>query len=54
MFWVFSLRWGDMINIADINTEIYNKKIISFLIQYKNERLTEILQGVRCHILWSY
>ena len=30
------------------------KKNISFLIQLKNERLTEILQAVRCHILWSY
>ena len=30
------------------------KKIISFLIQFKNERLTEILQAVKCHILWSY
>ena len=25
-----------------------------FMIQLKNERLTEILQAVRCHILWSY
>ena len=30
----------------------YDKK--SFLIQLKNKRLTEILQGVRCHILWSF
>ena len=40
----------------------YEKKIISFLIQSKNEiliqskneRPTEILQAVRCHILWLY
>ena len=32
----------------------YDKKIISFLIQFKNERLTEILKAVRCHILWVY
>ena len=29
-------------------------KIISFLIQFKNSRLNEILQTVRWHILWSY
>ena len=28
----------------------HDKKIISFLIQFKNERLTEILQAVRRHI----
>ena len=26
----------------------------SFLIQLKNKSLTEILQEVRCHILWSF
>ena len=31
-----------------------DKKIISFLVQFKNVRLTEILQAVRCNILWSY
>ena len=31
----------------------YDKKIISVLIQFKNKKLTEILQAVRCHILWS-
>ena len=30
------------------------KNQISFLIQFKNTRLTEFLQAVRCHILWSY
>ena len=30
------------------------KKNISFWIQFKNERLTEILQTVRCQILWLY
>ena len=30
----------------------YDKK--SFLIQLKNKRLIEILQGVRCNILWSF
>ena len=29
----------------------YDKDIISFLIQFKNKRLIEILQAVRCHIL---
>ena len=28
----------------------YDKKIISFLIQFKNARLNEYLQAVRCHI----
>ena len=32
----------------------YDKKIISFLIQFKNNRLTEILLAVSCHILWLY
>ena len=27
---------------------------MSFLIQFKNDRLTEIWQAVRCLILWSY
>ena len=27
---------------------------ISSWIQFKNERFTEILQAVRCHILWIY
>ena len=27
---------------------------ILFLIQFKNERQTKILQALRCHILWSY
>ena len=29
-------------------------KIISFFIQFKKEKLSEILQAVWCHILWSY
>ena len=28
----------------------HDKKIISFLIQFKNESLIEILQAIRCHI----
>ena len=32
----------------------YGKKIILCLIQFKNERLTEILQAFRCHILWLW
>ena len=34
----------------------YDKKCknISVLIRFKNERLTETLQTVTCHILWSY
>ena len=28
----------------------YDKKIISFLIQFQTERLTEALQAVWCHI----
>ena len=27
---------------------------LPFLIQFKNKKLTVILQAVRCHILWSY
>ena len=30
------------------------KKIISYLIQLKNKKLTEILQPVRYQILWLY
>ena len=30
----------------------YHNKIILFLIQFKNDRLTEILQAVRCHIIF--
>ena len=29
----------------------YDKKIISFFIHFKNERLSEILQAVRCHMI---
>ena len=32
----------------------FDKKIISFLIHFKNESLNEILQAVRCHFLWLY
>ena len=32
----------------------YDKKIISFLIQFKNEGLSGILQAVKCHILILY
>ena len=35
---------------ARINLDIRLKKNISFLIQFKNERITEILQAARCHI----
>ena len=38
------------INVGNINSEIW-QKIISYFIQFKNEKLTEILQAVRCHIL---
>ena len=55
------LKWNDFslylwINVANINSEIQQKKKKKkkFLIQFKDKRLTEILQAVRCHILWSY
>ena len=56
MIWFLSYLW---INVANNNLEIRKKKkkkkkkIISFFIQFEVERLTEILQSVRCHILWS-
>ena len=59
-FQLASCSWNEMIfyHISQLMLPIliqrYNKKIISFLIQFKTERLTEILQAVRCHILLSY
>ena len=32
----------------------YDKKLFHFFILFKNERLIEILQAIRCHILWLY
>ena len=44
------MKWSFLwINVSNINSEIREK---SFHI--KNERLTEILQAIRCHILWHY
>ena len=42
------LKWKDFLSYLWINIA---KKIISFLIQFKNERLTELFKVVRCHIL---
>ena len=50
--------WNEMIFFYRISElmlptlirDTIKKKIILFLIQFKNERLTEILQTVRCHI----
>ena len=54
---VREMKWG-FYRISEIMLptliQRYDKKIISCLIQFKNERLNEILQAVRCHILWSY
>ena len=33
---------------------LYTIKVILLWIQLKNERLSEILQDIRCHIIWSY
>ena len=56
LFLVFEMKWFFIsyfwINVGNRNSKIQKK--MSFLIQFKNERLTEILQTVRCHILWSY
>ena len=43
-FFIVSYLW---INVCNINSEIWEKKK-SF--PFKNERLTEFLQAVRCHI----
>ena len=52
------LKWNDFYRISELmlGTLIprYSKTIILFLIQFKKERLTEILKAVRYHILWSY
>ena len=52
------LKWNDFYRISELILWIliqrYSKKIISFLIQLKNERLSEILMAVKYHILWSY
>ena len=60
-FQLVSRSWNGMIffyHISELMLPIliqrYDKKIISFLVQLRNERLTEILQTVRRHILWSY
>ena len=45
-------KWNDFLSYFWIN--VGNINIISFLIQFKNERLIEILQAVRCHILWLH
>ena len=51
---VREMKWG-FYRISEIMLptliQRYDKKIISCLIQFKNERLNEILQAVRCHIL---
>ena len=52
-FQLVSRSWNEMIFTLfdNINSEV---RYISLLIQFKNERLTEILHGVKCYILWSY
>ena len=48
-------KWNDFSCIFELMLltliQWYDKKIISFLIQFKNKRLTEILQAERGHIL---
>ena len=61
-FELVSHSWNEMIfyYISELMLPILmqsyhkKKKIISFFIQLKYERLNEILQAVRSHILWSY
>ena len=48
-FQLVSLSGNEMIFIVSINSEIWYKTI-SFLIQFKNKRLTEILQAVRAQL----
>ena len=54
-FWTGS-NWNDFfyciseLMLATLIQRYNKKKIISF----KNERLIELLQAVRCHILWLY
>ena len=61
-FFELDQKWNDFLsylwnNVGNINSEILYKKKKkekrkSF--HFKNERLTEILLAVRCHILWLY
>ena len=59
-FQLVSCSWNEMsfyrISELMLPTLIqrYDKKNIPFFIQLKNKRLTELLQAVRCHILWLY
>ena len=60
-FQLVSRSWNEMIFyciseliLPTLIQRYDKKKNISFLIQFKSERLTEILQAVRCHILWSH
>ena len=50
------LKWNIFYRISELMLptmiQRYDKKII--FIQFKIERLTEILQAVRCHILWWF
>ena len=55
---VLEMKWFFFYHISELKLatliQRYDKKIISYLFQFRNERLTEILQAVRCHMLWSY
>ena len=60
-FQLVSRSWNEMIvyciselMLPTLIRRYDKKKIISFLIHFENERLTEISQAVRSHILWSY
>ena len=53
------LKWNDFFyHTAELMLPIliqrHDKKSFQFLIQFKNERITEILQAFRFHILCSY
>ena len=60
IFQLVSLSWNEMIFyiiyelMLPILIQSYHKKSFHFWPSSKHERLTEILQAVRCHILWPH
>ena len=53
-FFELNQNWNDIYGISELMLatliQRYDKKSFHF----KDKRLTEILQAVRCHILWLY
>ena len=46
--------WNDFLLYLWINVGNINSEIGLETFHFKNERLTEFLQSVKCHILWLY